>query len=289
MIDLKSLRRVERDYPPRVLIYGPEGIGKNTLANEFPHGLTFDWERGAPNGTAVLQDEVDSYDGTIAAIEQLIMEDHEVKTVIFDSLDKLQLMIFQKVCEDQNPPWPNIETPGYGKGYAAALPLWDNFMSAVEYMNRTRGICPIFIGHSGVDRFDDPTTASYNRYDMRLQKLANALMKDRCDIIAFINYLPTIKEEKEGFNKKTTKAGGGNDRWVMFEGMPAFAAKNRFDMPPKVKYEIGKGFDMFAKFIPGFESDLPNKVAGGSEPEPEPEVEKEKAKTTKKKPAKEDA
>ncbi|MFM2005143.1 MAG: hypothetical protein RLZZ09_798, partial [Pseudomonadota bacterium] len=34
-LSINDLKRVRADQPPRILIYGTPGIGKNTLASEF--------------------------------------------------------------------------------------------------------------------------------------------------------------------------------------------------------------------------------------------------------------
>jgi len=248
---LKTLRRAEPTCPPRVLIYGPEGIGKNTFALEFPNPITFDWERGSPPGAIVLRDEVADFDATLDAIGALATEEHDFKSVIFDSADKLEVMIHQKVCADNN--WANIEEPGYGKGYNIALGYWEDFVRAIEYLNVQRNVCPIILAHSGVDRFDDPAAASYSRYDLRVRSKAAGIIKDRADMVLFINQEAVVAQEDAGFQKKVGKASGGGDRWVRTEARPAFAAKNRYDLPPKFRYERGGGFEYLLPYLPGFD------------------------------------
>lgn len=249
-IDLKNLRRAEAVVPPRLLIYGPEGIGKNTLAMEFPDTVTFDWERGAPVGAVVLSDEVATFPDTLDAIGALITDEHDFKTVIFDSLDKLEPMIHAQVCADNK--WASIEDPGYGKGYAIALEYWSEFVRAVDHLNLSRAMCTIMIAHSGVSRFDDPMAASYSRYDLRLKEKAAGIIKDRCDAVFLMAMEVVSREEDAGFNKKVTKATSTSDRWIRTEGKPSFAAKNRYNLPPKFRYDLGSGFKTLRPYLPGF-------------------------------------
>jgi hypothetical protein len=52
------------------------------------------------------------------ALAALGSEPHDFKTVVLDSLDKLEGLIWADVCATNN--WPSIEAPGYGKGYVIA-------------------------------------------------------------------------------------------------------------------------------------------------------------------------
>jgi hypothetical protein len=251
-IRFNELRQSSADTPPRLLIYGPEGIGKNTLALEFPSPFTFDFERGVPPGWPVANDEdVPNFATLMEAIGDLCTEDHEFKTVIFDSLDRIEAMIFDDLCQQEN--WVSIEQPGYGKGYKMALEKWREFIGAVRYLNRTRNVCTIFIAHSEASRFDDPTTSSYSRYDLRLNDKAGGIVKDDCDAIFFLNMRVSIKEQEAGMNKKVAKASG-EARFIYTEARPAYAAKNRYGIPESFMYQKGKGFDVLSGYLPAMDT-----------------------------------
>lgn len=252
-INLKELRTSSADIPPRVLIYGPEGIGKNTLALEFPDTFTFDLERGTPPGFAVANDEdIPTFDALLEAVGDLISEPHSFKTLVVDSADRVETMIFDHLCEQEK--WSSIEQPGYGKGYKMALEKWNELVRALEYLRRQRNMAIIMLAHSEASRFDDPTTSSYSRYDLRLNEKAAGILKDNCDALLFLNQMVTVKEQDAGMNKKIVKGGGGNDRWVFAEMRPAFAAKNRYGIPDKFKFDKGKGYAFLAKYLPAMDT-----------------------------------
>ena len=77
------------------------------------------------------------------------------------------------------------------------------------------------------------------------------MILDEMDAVIFVNREATVKTEDAGFNKKRNHAEGGSTIFMYTEGRPAYVAKNRYGMPPKLKYDKGKGFDVLAQYLPG--------------------------------------
>ena len=253
-ISLSDLRSKSAPQPPRILIYGPPGLGKTSLGTEFPDAVLLDVEGGRPQNVPVEQvpgfdaEQLGSYDVVMDALGSLYTEDHDFKTLVFDTLDRFEPMVWRKTCEDNS--WASIEAPGYGKGYVEADRLWRDFFEGLNALRRDRGMTIVVIAHSDISRFDDPQSASYSRFDIRLHKRALAMVQDEVDAVLFVNQDVNVKQEDLGFNKKRSRAEGGSSRLIYTEGRPAFVAKNRYGMPAQVKYELGKGFAELAPYLP---------------------------------------
>lgn len=251
-ISIKNLHQVKSHLPPRVLIYGPPGIGKTTLGSEWPAPVFLQIEDGTPSDLTLSSfGRLTTYDEVMEAIAALYTEEHAGKTLVIDSLDKLEPLVWNKVCADNN--WQSIESPGYGRGFVQADSVWRDLLEGASALRRDKGMGVVYIAHSTIETVNDPTTASYSQYNIRLHKRAVGLMQDEVDAIFFLNQdvslLQNDPKAKAGPGTRLRASGGGN-RWIHATPRPAYIAKNRYGLPDKLEYKKGEGFKVMEPFFP---------------------------------------
>jgi hypothetical protein len=260
-LSLINLVRRKSEKPPRIVFYGVPGVGKTTLAAEFPDPVVIQTEEGAGNlelttfadGPLTSAAEVDE------AIELLLTGDHGFRTVILDSLDWFEPMLWAAVCKRNK--WDSIEDAGFGKGYVALDADWRYFLGRMNALRDERGMTVIYLAHEEIKGFSDPERESYDRYRLRLHKRAAEMVVEAADVVGFMNYVTTVRKEKSGFNKETVKASGVGQRVLHLAERPAFTAKNRFDMPDSILIKRGEGYAALAKYLPGHRDAAPTATA----------------------------
>ncbi|MGH2341105.1 ATP-binding protein [Segnochrobactraceae bacterium EtOH-i3] len=264
-VSIQNLRRVTADKPARILIYGDPGKGKTTLASEFPSPVFLQTEDGTPGGVELVSfGQLQTYRDVMQAIGELYEQPHDFRTVVIDSISAFQKMIFAEVCErgdEKGNRKKNIEDFGYGKGYVYAQRVVDEFVEALNILRTVRGMTIVLIAHSRVERFDDPESVSYDRYEIDLHaKLVGAIEREM-DAILLVKSNVEVKTEEQGFNRERARGTGGAAIWIHTTGKPAYVAKNRYGMPEKFLFKTGEGYAALAPFLPKITQPAPVEAA----------------------------
>lgn len=235
-ISLSSLNRIDTPRPPRIVLYGPHGVGKNTFAASAPKPVLINLEDGHPHDQPIdAFPKAQSFAEVMEAFGALYTEAHDFETLIVDSLDWLEPLIWGEVCRRNS--WVDIEQPGYGKGYLAALDVWREYLDAINGLRNDKGMAVIQTAHAQITRFDSPETEPYDRYGIKLQKRASELLQEHADMVLFANYKVSTTKTDAGFNKKVTRGIGAGQRTLYTEERPAFLAKNRHRLPAELSLD----------------------------------------------------
>lgn len=269
-ISLNDLKRVRADKPPRLLIYGPPGIGKTTLASEFPNPVFLQVEDGTPGDVEMVSfGKLDNFGQVMDALGALYVEEHDFRTIVIDSVTELQKFIYAETCargDEKGNAKANIEDFGYGKGYVYAMRVAEEFIDGINALRRDKNMAVVLIAHSTVQRFDDPETVSYDRYEIAIRSSDKAnsdlrgMFEREMDAILLLKQDITIKTEEAGFNKERALAKGGSAIIIHATGKPAYTAKNRYGIPATVRYDRGAGFAALQPYLPTFEADTAETV-----------------------------
>ena len=245
-ISLASLKTSTHLTPPAVIVHGVAGVGKTTFAADSDKAVAVCTEDGLGMLKIPHFPLARSFEEVIEALAALHSEPHEHRTLVVDSLDWLEPLIWQHACKINN--WSTIEEPGYGKGYIAALDLWRQYLDWINALREDRRMMVVQLAHTDIKRFDSPEHEPYDRYVIKLHARAAALLQEHADVVMFANYRISTVKSDVGFNQKVTRALGSGERVLYTAERPAFLAKNRYGLPDVLPLD----WDAFAAAMPKF-------------------------------------
>ncbi len=238
-IDLSALKARKTPMPPRILVHGSEGIGKSTFFSEAPSPIYLQLEDGI-NQLEVARYPEEGPATSLAQCEELLDslagQGHEFRTLVIDSADWLERLVWDRVCDDHGV--KSIEDIGYAKGYVFAVDIWKRLLDKLDVLRR-QGMVVCMTAHSQIKRFDDPSSDSYDRYMIKLHAKSGAMIKEWCDIIGYASQRVAVKGEDVGFGKKVKRGMSVGERLLHVVEEPAFEAKNRFRLTNSVLLRWG--------------------------------------------------
>jgi hypothetical protein len=221
---LANITRGKLDKPLRVILYGVEGVGKSTFASHSPAPIFLCVEDGTSQLDIARFPSPRSWPEVEEAIRVLTHEEHTYKTLVVDTLDWLEPLLWSHVCQVAGK--AGIEDFGYGKGYVAALDLWRALLARLDHLVRTRKVNVVLLAHAAIRRVDDPQTGPYDRYRMKLHDKAADLVREWVDAILFARH-EVVTVERKG----RTRGVSSGARVIHTTWTAAYDAKNRFDLP----------------------------------------------------------
>lgn len=238
----------------KILIYGIQGLGKNTFAATFERPILARIEDGAGATDIATFPKLIEYFYEMEEIINVLHGEHNFKTLVIDTLDWMERFIWQKVISEKPEtekgyPVTDINDYGYGKGYEMATAWHRHIIGGLDSLRLNRGMDIVCLAHAEVKRHEPPDSEPYDRYQIKLHKAASALWQEWADMVLFCNYKTRIKKTDVGFGKDVSRGEGDGDRVIFTEERPPFKAKNRWSLPPEIHIGKDKTWSGFHKAL----------------------------------------
>jgi len=241
---LEQVHSGRQPAPRRLLLYGVHGVGKSTFGAMSEKPIFIQTEDGLNDIECDKFPLARTYGDVVAALSELYAKQHEYRTVIVDSADWLERLIWADVCRKRNV--ESIEDIGYAKGYTFALTQWREVLEGLDALRNERGMMIVLIAHAKIERFENPETEGYDRYVPRLHKLASALVQEWCDDVLFATYKVHTRKVDENFGRAKHRGVGTGQRIIRTTERPAHVAKNRLNLPDELPLDW-RIYDAFAR------------------------------------------
>ena len=227
----------------KTLIYGPEGIGKSTLAAMWPNPIFIDLEGGTNQLPVVRLETPSSWSMLRAELTAIKNREVPCSTVVIDTVDAAERMCAEYIMARDGK--KSIEEWNYGKGYTL---LYEEFGRLLDYLTdiAASGINVVVLGHSTMRKFERPDeSGAYDRFELKLTKQVSPMVKEWADMVLFCDYKTYVETNKAGKAKAT-----GGARVIRTTHAPTWDAKNRFGLPDELPLKLGEMPVQLGEVIP---------------------------------------
>jgi AAA domain-containing protein len=252
LADLSKLIEKKRlDLPPRVLVYGPQGVGKTSLVASA-NALVGDIEGGSgqlevaryPFNPGELDEFTPrSYEQLNDAVDNLIAhKNYGYPAFALDTGDALEALIHRHLCTKYKVDSIEKVGGGYGKGYRAAIEELRRFQSRLDQL-RGMGVMVMIVCHAQSLTFKNPEGEDFDRYTLKVHaskdvSFAGALM-EWCEIVGFLHFEGGSKKlDDDSSREKRARGWSTNRRLLELAREAAWDAKWRLVTPMPTQIEI---------------------------------------------------
>lgn len=236
----------------KIVIFGPEGIGKSTFASRFPDPLFIDTEESTKNLDVSRFNAPSSWQMLKSQVAYVISNPDVCRTLVLDTADWAERMEIDWLCNKNG--WDGLEGAGYGRGYTYSAEefgrLLDLFSEVVS-----KGIHVVITAHAQLRKIELPEEmGAYDHWEMKTSKKVAPMIREWADAVFFANYkVNVINVDNQGAAKGKNKAQGG--RRVMYTNhTPFWDAKNRYGLPEELPFNYDSIKDVIESSLAKTES-----------------------------------
>lgn len=251
---LSRVTRGKVKRPHCIVVYGPDGVGKTTFGSQAPKPIFLGPERGTSTMDIERLPVPYNFSDVMLATGELLSDPHPYQSVIVDSLDWMEPLVFAEVClENKGAKSIELAAGGYGKGYKEALLKWATWRARLDDLRDKRDMNIILLAHAAITDFQDPQAqVAYHRYQLKLHKDAAAMFREWAECVLFVNHQTFATEEgraiASGKRVAYTERGAGWD------------AKNRFDLPAEITLPKAGAWAAFEQAVAKAQPEKPDAV-----------------------------
>lgn len=258
-----EITRGKLNEPMRAVFYGPEGVGKSSLAAMCPNPVFLDTEGSTRRMSVARLPQPTSYTHMLQTIGELARNPQGFQTLVVDTADWAERICTTELCATRGK--DGIEGFGYGKGWVYLAEEFGKLLTAMDDLSSKTGMHIVVTAHAKVVKTELPEDlGSYDKWTMKLSKHCEPLLKEWPDMLLFLTHKIMVLTDDDGGRGKACDS----KRVIKTSHAPTYDAKNRDGLPQEIPFPSpSEGYNAIAKC---FECSAVPSAAPAPAPAPEP-------------------
>lgn len=243
-MSLQSITGKPETEARRILIYGPPGVGKTTLAADAPGAIVLPIEDGLVDIDAPRFPRPETWDEALEAIDTLGQGGHDFKTLVVDTVSSAETLAHRKLIAGTK--WDTVERweGGFNKWRQGILDVaWRPLLARLDTLRAKTGMTIVLLAHSTVKAVRDPESEGWDQYQLQLEPLAGSLLVAWSDIVAFYRFEDVRVVEGKARGVHTGR------RLLHSEHSATAVAKNRTGLPPVLEVPIERPWSVLSAHL----------------------------------------
>ena len=243
LLDLVTTRKRRR--PVLAMLYGPPGVGKSTFGASAPNPIFIPCERGLDQITVPKFPTPKTLAEFGTYLNAVDTEEHDYQTLVIDTADALELLIFDAVCNEGKVKSIEEYGGGYGKGFTRAREFWARLLLRLTALSERMNV--LLVAHSHLRTVSDPMLATaYDIHEPKIQAKSIELIRQSVDLIMFARLQTSVI--KDGPKARKGRGLIGDDREMFTQPTTGIECKNRFNLESPMEFNwatLQAGVDAF--------------------------------------------
>ncbi len=245
--------------PLRCVIYGVAGIGKSTLAAQFPNPVFIDVEDGSNQLPVARMPRPTSWEMLLDEVREVRLGNVPCSTLVIDTADAAEELCIKAVCAEHE--WDGIQQPAHGRGYTYLYEKFSKLLDLLgEVVDNGRNI--VLVSHAIQRKVERPDEdEGYDHFELNLVRKVGSMTKEWADTLLFCDYQVFVETESDRKGNTIKAKAKGGKRVMRTSYHPCWDAKNRFGLKDELPLDYFKS---------GLSEVIPDMIMQTPTPAPEP-------------------